>query len=178
MIPAPSTRVAFLRNVNQGQRGHVTTGDVHGAFSDAGVAGAVTFQSNGTVVFYAVDPDVVIADVRASIAARAGFHLSIFSIDLACVEQVVDEGIGAPDADRRELTLFDAAAVFALSPEVDAIARTRRCTVLQSGPGWAVTANERDRESNATPTIEQIIGGPASSRGMPTLVRLVRRFAR
>ncbi len=55
-------------------------------------------------------------------------------------------------------------------------AARRRCRLLQTGPGWTVVLDERDRESNGTPVLERITGAPASSRGLPTLVQLVDRF--
>ena len=41
--------VAFLRNVNQGQRGHPSTADIIAGFADAGCPDVELFQSNGTV---------------------------------------------------------------------------------------------------------------------------------
>lgn len=96
-------QVALLRNVNQGQAGHPSTSDIRDAFAVAGCPDAVTFQSNGTVVFESDDPDAVVETVIATLAARVG--------------------------------------------------------------------------GNGTRIAERLTGTPASSRGLPTLIRLVRRFA-
>ncbi|MCR2763794.1 hypothetical protein NQ152_09770 [Microbacterium sp. zg.B48] len=40
-----------MRNVNQGQRGHPSTDAILAGFADAGCPDAVTFQSNGTILF-------------------------------------------------------------------------------------------------------------------------------
>ena len=53
----------------------------------------------------------------------------------------------------------------------------RRCAVTDHGPGWAIVTNDRDRQSNGTPAIEAALGVRATSRGLPTLVRLVDRFS-
>lgn len=169
--------VAFLRNVNQGQRGHPATSDVRAAFADAGAPDAVPFRSNGTIVFAAEDPAAVIADVELALAARTGSAREGFGMPLAAVARIVDVHAGAPDAHRRELTLHRDGVIDADDPEVVREASHRRCRIVDAGAGWAVLLNERDGESNGTPVVERVTGGPATSRGLPTLVRLVDRFA-
>ncbi|HEY1529993.1 MAG TPA: hypothetical protein VGF80_04205 [Galbitalea sp.] len=48
----------------------------------------------------------------------------------------------------------------------------RRCVVISGDSGFAVTLNERPQESNATPTLERLLGTPVTSRGVLTLRRL------
>ncbi|WP_344736882.1 hypothetical protein [Microbacterium awajiense] len=47
--------------------------------------------------------------------------------------------------------------------------------MLDAGEGWVVTLNDRERESNATPTVERLTGGRATSRSMTTVRRLLDR---
>ncbi|MCW3493121.1 DUF1697 domain-containing protein [Microbacterium sp. SSM24] len=226
--------VAFFRNVNQGQRGHPTTADLLGALADAGFTEAVTFQSNGTVVFSdaapssavtleraardaaadpadpanpgdpavssdsaglrysaaardaaadpadpraAVDPRAV-SDVRNALNARTGIEREVFVMLLQEIVDIVAAYSLADDAARRELTLHRGGVVDIGDPSVVTEAARRRCRLLACGPGWTLASNERDRESNATPVVEHLTGGPATSRGLSTLVRLVERFAR
>lgn len=172
------THVAFFRNVNQGQRGHPSTSDLLAAFADAGCPDAVAFQSNGTVVFADAAPDRVAAAARAALAARAGVEREVFTMPLAQVAALVDAQAAASDSSRRELTLHGGGVIDVEDPSVIDEAGRRRCRVVAAGPGWTIALNERDRESNATPTVEHLTGGPATSRGLPTLIRLVGRFAR
>lgn len=169
--------VAFLRNVNQGQRGHPSTRDLLAAFADAGCIEAVAFQSNGTVVFTDAAPDRLADDVRVAIAARTGLDRDIFAMPLEHVANLMGEFAAESDASHRELTLHGGGIIDVDDPAVRAEAARRRCRLIASGPGWVLTTNERDRESNATPVVERLTGGPATSRGLPTLVRLVDRFA-
>ena len=62
--------VAFVRNLNQGQRGHVSTTDLVAAFDDAGCHDASPFQSNGTIVFSGEAAHA--ADAMCALAARTG----------------------------------------------------------------------------------------------------------
>lgn len=165
--------VAFVRDLNQGQRGHPTTADLLAAFAAAGCREPQAFRSNGTVVF---DGDPAAAqDALGLLAARTGTERDVFTLPLDAVAAVVAEHGDRPDTGRRELTLH-APVTIALDEHAAQEAARRRCRILQTGPGWAVTVNERDRESNATPVLERITGAPASSRGLPTLTRLVDRF--
>ena len=168
--------VAFFRNVNQGQRGHPATLDLVGAFADERIPDAVAFQSNGTVVFSARDGDAVAAAVRERLADRGVFGDVIHVRPLSFIEEVVQVHAGAPDGARRELTLFSRAG--ALDPTaIERESSRRLCRVVEVGDGWAVVRNDRERQSNGTSTIEAVLGAPATSRGLPSLVRLVARFA-
>ncbi|WP_127818033.1 DUF1697 domain-containing protein [Microbacterium sp. CPCC 204701] len=169
--------VALLRNVNQGQRGHPSTADILGAFEDAGCLGAVPFQSNGTVVFEADDPATAAEAVVASIAARAGLERDCFWIPFDDLVSVVDEHGATPDPHRHEFTLHSGGTIDPAHPDVASEAAYRRCELVATGAGWALTRNERDGDGNATPVIERVTGGQATSRGLRTVVRLVDRFA-
>lgn len=169
--------VAFFRNVNQGQRGHPSTADLLAAFADAGCADAVAFQSNGTVVFTSHDAADALADVRAALIARSGVDREVFGMPLRLVAEVVDAHAAASDAAHLELTLHAGGVLDVDDPVAIEEAAHRRCRLVAAGAGWTVTRNERDRESNATPVVERLTGGPATSRGLPTLMRLVDRFA-
>lgn len=169
-------QVAFLRNVNQGQWGHPSTRDILNAFHDAGCADAACFQSNGTVVFTAGTSPGIIADVLASIAARSGAEREGFVIPLEYLARVVRLHAAAVDASRREFTLHSGGTIDGTAEEVVQMAARHRCVIVDAGAGWVVTANQRDRESNATPIVEKITGGSATSRGVPTLLRLFNRF--
>ncbi|HEX5859453.1 MAG TPA: DUF1697 domain-containing protein [Microbacterium sp.] len=170
--------VAFFRNVNQGQRGHPSTSDLLRAFADIGVGGAVPFQSNGTVVFTADDGQRVADGVREGLAARGVFDDGVYARPLEHIELLVDRSSAGADAGRTELTLFPVEAVIVDEPAAARAGERRRCRVVEHGPGFAVVVNDHDRQSNGTPTIEAVLGVPATSRGMPTLLRLIDRFGR
>ncbi len=135
------------------------------------------FQSNGTVVVADAAPPPVLEEIRAALAARCGVERDVFALSLAQVEAIVDQNAVAPDADRRELTLHSGGVIDLADPRVGAEAAHRRCRFVAVGPGWVVSTNERDRDSNATPVVERLTGAPATSRGLPTMVRLIDRFA-
>ncbi len=170
--------VGFLRNVNQGQRGHPSTADILAAFADAGAPDAVTFQSNGTVVFRADDPAGVVCDAARALEARTGLQRAACAIPLSEIERIVDAHADQPDARRREVSFHAGRRIDPRDAGLARVAAHRRCRVVDAGEGWVVSVNEREGEGNATPTIEEVTGEPATSRGLPTLVRLVARFGR
>ena len=178
MAAVRELHVALLRNVNVGQRGHPTTDDLLTAFTAAGATDALSFQSNGTIVFtgLAAEAESLAQDAVAALARTAGHEREVVTASLASLRTLVDEHGSAPDAHRRELTLHGGPA---LEPDSVALLEAERrahCRVLDSAPGWVVTLNLRDRQSNGTPLVEHVLGIPATSRGLPTLVRLFEKL--
>lgn len=170
--------VAFLRNVNQGQRGQPTTHAIVAAFEWAGARGVRSFQSNGTVLFGADDPDSVSDAARQRLARDTGVDTVVFARPLAFIAGLVDAHADAETLARRELTLFDTGRAIVDDAAVNAEAARRRCAIVARGAGWAVVENGADRQSNGTPALEAALGVPATSRGLPTLLRLIDHHGR
>ncbi|TPW75907.1 DUF1697 domain-containing protein [Schumannella soli] len=180
-------QIVFVRNVNVGQRGHPSTADLVGAFADAGFADAGSFQSNGTlVVEWETDAGTgasagpaaeVLELAMQALAARTGLEREAFAVPSDDLVRILAADATGPAWDRRELTLHGGGVIDSAAPAVTREAAHRRCRIVSSGLGWTVLENERDRESNATPVIERVTGGPATSRGFPTLQRLLGRLA-
>lgn len=169
--------VAFFRNVNQGQRGKPRTADLVDAFRDAGIPGAVAFQSNGTILFATDDvTEALVAGVRSRLAARGVHSGEVFTRPLAFIRGFVTRYGDRPDAHRYELTLFPDAQQILDEDLAGREARRRRCELVDHGPGWAAVRNDQDARSSGTPTIEAVLPVQATSRGLPTLARLVDRF--
>lgn len=169
--------VAFLRNVNQGQRGQPTTDDIRGAFEDAGCRDIRTFQSNGTVLFDADDPAGAAQTAEAALEARSGHAREIFWITIEQLADIAASAAGVDAPGLCEVTLHSGGDIAAHAREVVDQARRRRCTVVFTGDGWTIVRNDTAHQGNATPLIEALTGARASSRGLPTVVRLVDRFA-
>ena len=112
----------------------------------------------------------------AALAARSGVLRDGFAMSVEQLANIVGPYAAAPDASRHEFTLHGGGAIAVADPPVVREATRRRCRIVDAGEGWAMSVNERDRESNATPVVERIVGTPATSRGLPTLLRLLERF--
>ncbi len=169
--------VALLRNVNQGQRGHPSTADIRAGFADAGCRDIELFQSNGTVLFDADDPVEAAERASAEIASRSGHERAVFCIELGSLADVVARHSDAGHLRRYEFTLHSGGHLDLEAADVRKETGLHRCEIVDSGLGWAVVCNRIDGEGHATPVIESLTGAPATSRGMPTLARLIGRFA-
>ena len=167
--------IALMRNVNQGQRGHPSTADILAGFADAGCPEAQTFQSNGTVLFDARSPARVVERAEAAIAEHSGHERDIFWISLATLLAVVGEH-GESEAHGCEFTLHAGGTIDRHDPRVVKLAAEHRCSIVDAGPGWALVRNHLQGEGHATPVLERLTGSRATSRGLPTLVRLAARF--
>jgi uncharacterized protein (DUF1697 family) len=165
-----------MRNVNQGQRGHPSTSDILAGFADAGCPDAVTFQSNGTILFDSRSPRTVVEAAAEAIAARSGQAREVFWIPLSDVSAVVEKHGAASEPRRFEFTLHSGGALDLDDADVEAEADRNRCEIVDAGSGWALVRNSVEGEGHATPVLESLTGGRATSRGLPTLVRLVDRF--
>ena len=170
--------VAFMRNVNQGQRGHPATADILAGFADAGCPDIQTFQSNGTIVFDSGEPAAVVAQAADAIAVRSGYERDILWIPLSQAAAVVDQHGATPEPRRFEFTLHRGAIIDPLDARVVSRAREHRCSIVDAGRGWALVRNEIEGEGHATPLLESLTGSRATSRGLPTMIRLVSRFGR
>jgi len=173
-------QIVFVRNVNAGQRGHPSTADLIGAFVDAGFADVWAFQSNGTLVAESDAEPGATSDAldRAmqALATRTGLEREAFTVRADDLVRILVADAAGPTWARRELTLHGGAVIDPTAIAVTSEASHRRCRVISTGPGRAVLENERDRESNATPVVERITGSPATSRGFPTLQRLITKL--
>src|SRR5690606_30416211 len=81
------------------------------------------------------------------------------------------------DARRFEFALHGGGTIDTGDPDATAEADRNRCELVDAGPGWALVRNKVQGEGHATPTIERITGTRASARGLPTILRLVAKFA-
>jgi uncharacterized protein (DUF1697 family) len=170
--------VAFMRNVNQGQRGHPSTSDIVAGFADAGCPDIQTFQSNGTILFDSDEPALVVEQAADATAARSGHEREILWIPLSELAAVVDEHGATPEPRRFEFTLHSGATIDPHDARVVSRAAEHRCSIVDAGEGWALVRNEVEGEGHATPALESLTGRRATSRGLPTVIRLVSRFGR
>jgi len=152
--------IAFFRNLNQGQRGSPTTAELLAALRSAGALDIRPVRGNGTVLFQSADPEATAQTARDSLAPWGDVVFVRESEWLADVLATVDLD------DRTELTLFD--------PTVSELGqRGTRCSIVHSGAGYAIVINDSAHQSDGTPTVERMIGVRATSRGVPTLRRVV-----
>lgn len=165
-----------MRNVNQGQRGHPSTDDILAGFADAGCPDVVTFRSNGTILFDSRSPRKTVDTAAAAIASRSGHPRDILWIPLKEVRAVVEKHGGTSEPRRFEFTVHGAGPIDREDPEVAAEAERNRCEIVDTGARWVLVRNSIPGEGHATPTVERITGRRATSRGLPTMVRLVERF--
>ena len=172
--------VFLIRNVNLGQRGHPSAADLLGAFAAAGAAGAVSVQSNGTVVVESTDSSALAEAVEDALEGATGIRREVFALPLTVIASIVDAHVGRPDSSRLELTVHSSPAVLTGGDAAEEAQRRGRCRVLSAGEcegtAWALVLNDVERQSNGTPVIERITGAPATSRSLATLRRVVERF--
>lgn len=164
--------VAFFRNLNLGQRRSPSRDQLLTAMSDAGAVEAASFQVNGTVVFTADDPQGVADEAGRLLVPVSGWDDVVLVRPLAWLASLRLEEVEG----NAELTLFDGPDDFPEQLPWDA--PRGEVTVLDASGAHAVVLNHRERRSGGAPVVERLLGVPATSRGIPTLLRLLDRHDR
>jgi len=172
--------VAFLRNVNLGQRGAPTRAQLEAAFLEAGAARASSFLSNGTLVFSRarhLHSDLVVQCAGRLLRERHGLREPLFCRGLDRLSALVEEDpfgrCGMPPDGMPYLSLFDPTG--ALHAAVPIESARRDCTVFRIDKGEAFSHAQRvgGRSGYPTALLESVLRVPVTTRGWATIVRLV-----
>ncbi len=166
--------VAFFRNLNLGQArsNSPTRPQLLDAFAAAGAPGALSFQTNGTVVFDAADPEAVAREVVSALTPVCGYADAVLVRPADGVLAMAVELAELPGT--AELALFDGSEAF---PEtLPWTPSSGRVEVVAAGAGHALAVNAVAGTSFATPELERLLGVPVTSRGSGTVQRLGRRL--
>jgi hypothetical protein len=165
--------VAFFRNLNLGQRRSrsPTRPELLEAFDHAGARSATSFQVNGTVIFDVDgDPQSVANHAVELLTPVCGYD------DVVLVRPVwwileLDVDDVVPNA---EVSFFDGPESFPESLPWTPV--TGGLTVVRADGRHAVSVNDLERTSGATWVLEKLLGVPVTSRGVPTMRRLVAKL--
>jgi uncharacterized protein (DUF1697 family) len=160
------TSVAFFRNLNQGQRGHVTTAQLVDAFVVSGAIGVRPVRANGTVIFTADNTEECLSTALAQLHGASAWADVAFARGAAWLAERVSEFPANVAPPLTELSLFEGRLAHPLPMG------GKGCSVVRAGDGYAVTVNDSPGTSQATPTLERALGTPVTSRSATTL-RLV-----
>jgi len=164
--------VAFFRNFNLGQGSSPTRTQLLDAFAEVGVRDAWSFQVNGTVVLEAPEgrpAQALLDEVVALLLPVCGYD------DLALARPLpwlAGLGLGRVEGDA-EVSFFDGPSPF--PEDLPWIPPRGDLTVVRADERHAVSINDLHRRSNATRVLEHRLGVPVTSRGVPTLLRLLAK---
>jgi uncharacterized protein (DUF1697 family) len=165
--------VAFFRNLNQGQRTSPSSAALLAAFDDCGATGLAVYRSNGTVIFDADDPRRCAETVAGLLGARSPWSDVAFVRSADWIVGLANRLTARPPGalERTEVSFFDESISLNGLPVTGV-----RSTIVAGGPGYAITINDLPKTSQATPSIERLIAGPVTSRGVSTLIGLAGRL--
>lgn len=159
--------IALFRNFNQGQSGTPRATELISTFRSLGADDARPVRANGTVAVRAQDPQAVVANVRGEIAAHSSWSDIVIVRTAEWMEQLGGRLQGC--APTTEVAFFDSPRAFPYA--VPWRSSRGRLTVRHADASHAICVNDEPRTSDATPTLEQLLGLPATSRGADTVIR-------
>lgn len=174
---------AFFRNLNLGRAHAPNRAQFEAAFRDAGSDFAVSFLTNGTMVFDAADAtqaQAVLDRAITQLVEVCGLREPALVRDLPYLAALVASD---PFTDVDRATVYDCYATF-MSPHVPIDADTPHrnakgdVEVLRYTQGEALTVVRQFGASPGSPNafIEKQFGLPATTRAWNTVVRLVAKF--
>ena len=171
----PATSVAFFRNMNLGQRrsSSPTRPELLEAFAQAGATSAVSFQTNGTVIFAAGrrSPQRLADRAVSLLTPVCGYDDMVAVRPVEWLHELDLDDVPAP----AEVSFFDGPDAF---PEPLPWEAPRGGLVVVSADSrHAVSVNDPEGSSGATWVLEQRLGVKVTSRGVPTMRRLLAKLS-
>lgn len=162
--------IALFRNFNQGQSGTPRATELISMFRSLGAEDARPVRANGTVAVLAHDPSTVVANVRDEIVAHSSWSDIVIVRTAEWMDHLVGRLKGC--APTTEVAFFDSPIAFPHA--VPWRPSQGRLTVRHADASHAICTNDEPRTSYATPTLEQLLALPATSRGADTVIRATR----
>ncbi|WP_183643749.1 DUF1697 domain-containing protein [Neomicrococcus lactis] len=169
--------VALFRNLNLGQKGSPSSGELLDAFGGPEVA--TNFQTNGTVVFETTDLESTKNLVKTRLAESG--YLQSFSV--LTLEEMAEFAAQAPQVDPAG-NVYRVMASFFDAPEEPQIAlplRSKNNLVevrsISRNHAWSLTWKPNSSVGNVTGLLEEHLGVPVTSRTASTVGRLVKKFS-
>jgi len=171
----PATWVAFFRNLNLGQSRSrsPTRPQLLEAFAEAGATSAVSFQTNGTVIFNPGrrSPQRLADRAVELLTPVCGYADMVAARPVAWLRELDLDDV----PDHAEVSFFDGPDPF---PEpLPWKPAGRGLVVVRAGSRHAVSINAPDGSSGATWVIEDRLKVLVTSRGVPTMRRLLAKLA-
>lgn len=165
--------VAFFRNLNLGQRGSPTRGQLLAAFEAAGATEAASYRSNGTVSFDSPAPARTAMAAAGAIQPVCGWNDTVVVRRERWLRAVAGRLQGLSDG--AEVTLYDARRPF--PEDLPWSTPDGRLTVVAADDRHAVCVNHLPRTSFGTPVVERLLGVRATSRSAGTVLGVVERLS-
>lgn len=167
----------FYRNLNLGHRRSPTREQLEGAWIRAGAVRARSFQTNGTGLLVADDPEAVVSKAAEDLAEMAGYVGAAMVRTVSSLREVLADDHFAGRTDHRTyaetFTFFDGGR-----PPSWALPWTnQRDTVdfihVTDGLTLGIIRKPNSSPGNPTSEVERETGGVATTRTKGTLERLV-----
>ena len=173
---------AFLRAVNVG--GHtVKMEDLRRLFESFGFAEVETFIASGNVIFQSMENDTVAMEskIASGLQAALGYQVAAFIRSDAELARIA----AYPAFPRAELDRAAAFNIAFLSSPIDAEAGRKLARLTSGIDSFVAHAREvywlcQKKQSESTfsnAVLERTLGVRSTLRGMPTLQKLVERYA-
>lgn len=174
--------VAFLRNVNLGQPKSPTRAQLEHAFLQAGAATAMSFLSNGTLIFSASRSSI--AQAVANRACKSLQHICGMNEPafVCSLQHLVDLVAEEPFSHFNDPAVIGHAISF-FKPKVGAMvtapieSESKDCLIfrISAGEALSIIREVNGKTGYPTPVLENVLHSPVTTRSWTTILRLVHK---
>ncbi len=173
----------FYRSLNLGHRGSPTREQFERSLLEAGAQRVKSFQTNGTALIVADDPERVVSVAARTLTQCSGYADAAMVRTVATLREVLDADHFAGHTDQRTyretFTFFEGVRrepTWSLpwtNPRDDVVV-----IHVASGVALGIIRKERNTAGSVTAEIEKKTGGVATSRTKGTIERLLKAAER
>ena len=174
---------AFFRNVNLGRPNCPTKVQLEAAFVSAGAESAVSFLTNGTIVFAvtaSIEPHDVLAAAHWTLQAECGLREPAYirAVDYLAGLVALDPFASVERSSVHECCVSFLPQSIAL-PVLPLESRRGDVEVFRSTGTEALSLSRKVGNTPGSPNafLEKLLGEPVTTRAWNTVVRLVQRYA-
>jgi uncharacterized protein (DUF1697 family) len=175
--------IAFLRNVNLGQRHSPTRAQLESAFLQAGASMAASVMSNGTLVFSVADSTIAksTSDRASEILKQVcGLNEPAFVRSLSHLAEPAAEDpfadFGNLAVHERCISIFDRQAIVQVEWPLES--QRGDCIIfrIDDGEALSVTREVNGKAGYPTPVLESALNVPVTTRSWTTLLRAIEKY--
>jgi uncharacterized protein (DUF1697 family) len=175
--------IAFIRNINVGQARFPSRTKLVEAFLTSGAHNAISFQSNGTVVFDLTDDVNLLSfkeDVYKYLRQNCSFSEALFIRNLEAIKAVVRQNpfaaINRQGYHHEYVSYYDCPN---WTNEIFPLESPKKDCIIFSGnaeEAFSIAKDFHGISGYPTPLLEKILGIPVTTRSWTTIERLSSRF--
>lgn len=174
--------VAFLRNVNLGQPKSPTRAQLENAFLQAGASNAISFLTNGTLIYSVARRRLARPTANRARQALQQVCSLTEPIFICSFQHLVELVAENPFSDfkpsttiRYAISFFDSETEIRVPLPIES--KRKDCLIFRTNAGeaFSIVRKINGKEGYPTPVLESVLNSPVTTRSWTTILRMVKK---